>query len=80
MNSSSKTYFATVMLVVIFSSAIVSWCQICGKTSDGGKGVSFFLYVNRPLSLFCYNIASSLKLSELNHKSGLVKLVFIFTP
>ena len=80
MNSSSKTYFATVMLVVIFSSAIVSWCQICGKTSDGGKVVSFFyMYTPSPFFVTIFNVASSLKLRS-NHKSRLVKLVFIFTP
>lgn len=54
MNSPSKAFLATVVLAVIFSSAIVSWCQICGKTSDGGKGVSLFLHIS-PLSVFCYN-------------------------
>ena len=42
MNTTFKVYPAIAMLAVILSCAMVSWCQICGKTAYGGERVSSF--------------------------------------
>jgi len=43
MNTTFKVYPAIAMLAVILSCAMVSWCQICGKTAYGGSpAVEFY--------------------------------------
>ena len=53
MSSSLKLYSVMLMLVVVLSCAMESWCQICGKRAFGGKKVFPIL------SRFCLELSSS---------------------